>query len=625
MRCRAAGFAAAVIVALLVPAAAQAAGADLAISQAKSGRFPARSFVLTLPERKALTVGEVAITENGGDVSDLHVTPGGAAGPRSFATVLAIDASQSMRGQAIDDAMAAARAFAARRNADQQLGVVFFSHAPTIALAPTSDPTKIDSVLARAPALSRGTRIFDATSSALQLLARSGVAVGSVIVLSDGADVGSQVSERAVTSAASRTHLRVFTVGLRSPSFTASSLRTLAAGAGGAYAEAASSKQLGGIFDALGRRFGNEYLVTYRSTAPLGSKVTVNATVAGVRGAATTTYTTPPFSGIADAPAATTTHGWASTTAALIVCLIAAALLGTGAFLLLRPRRRTLSDRISGFVIDDSWNHELEHGHHTPAMLLSAERSLAHSRLWSAFAEDVEISGTEAPPVRIALATLTATLCVLALGVGLGNVGLSVIAFFVPVAVWFAVHVRAERQRRAFDSQLADNLQVIASAMRAGHSFVGAMSVAADDAQEPAKSEFRRIVSDDQLGIPLDAAISTVADRMHSPELEYVGLVATLQRETGGNTAEVIDRVTETIRERADLRRLVRTLTAQGRFGGGVVSVLPVALIAFILVSRPHYFDEVLHHPIGRVMIVASVMMIVFGWTAIRKIVDIKV
>src|SRR5204863_539153 len=123
----------------------------------------------------------------------------------------------------------------------------------------------------------------------------------------------------------------------------------------------------------------------------------------------------------------------------------------------------------------------------------------------------------------------------------------------------------------------------------------------------------------------LDKACAAVAHRMRSEEFEYVGLVAMLQRETGGNTAEVLDRVTETIRERFDLRRLVRTLTAQGRLGGLIVSVLPIALIAIISVANPTYLDPLLHNSGGRVLLTAGFVLILIGWIAIRRIINIKV
>jgi tight adherence protein B len=112
---------------------------------------------------------------------------------------------------------------------------------------------------------------------------------------------------------------------------------------------------------------------------------------------------------------------------------------------------------------------------------------------------------------------------------------------------------------------------------------------------------------------------------MRSDELEYVGLIANLQRETGGSTADVLHRVTETVRERAELRRLVRTLSAQGRLGGGIVTALPLGVAAFFAATKPGYFDPLTSSSGGRMLIVLAVLMLLAGWAAIRKIVDIEV
>ena len=119
--------------------------------------------------------------------------------------------------------------------------------------------------------------------------------------------------------------------------------------------------------------------------------------------------------------------------------------------------------------------------------------------------------------------------------------------------------------RKAFEEQLADNLDVLAGAMRTGHSTMGALSVMVDSAIEPSKTEFRRVLQDEQLGVPLDDALMVMARRMQSYDAEQIALVMRLQREAGGNTAEVLDRVAEVIRGRMELRRLVDVLTAQAQ------------------------------------------------------------
>jgi len=194
----------------------------------------------------------------------------------------------------------------------------------------------------------------------------------------------------------------------------------------------------------------------------------------------------------------------------------------------------------------------------------------------------------------------------------------------VPFVVRGLVMYRIERKRRAFGDQLPDNLDVVASGLRAGHSLVGGLSLVVNDASEPSRSEFQRVIADEQLGIPLEDALGTVARRMKNRDVEQVALVSSLQRETGGNSAEVLDRVIETIRERQELRRLVRTLTAQGRFSRWVVSLLPIALLLLISAINPSYMRPLFTHTSGRVLLGFGAAMIVAGSLVIGKIVNIK-
>jgi len=200
-----------------------------------------------------------------------------------------------------------------------------------------------------------------------------------------------------------------------------------------------------------------------------------------------------------------------------------------------------------------------------------------------------------------------------------------IIALAIPFGVRSLLKHQLSRQRKLFAEQLPDNLQVLASALRAGHSFIGALSVVVNDAPEPAKSEFQRVVADEQLGVPIDDALHVVVERMQSRELEQVALVAALQRETGGNTAEVLDQVTDTIRERFELRRTVQTLTAQGRMSRWVLTILPLFLLLAITLINPGYMGVMYHSLTGRVLLVLSGISVVSGSFVIKRIVNIKV
>src|SRR5205814_309335 len=143
----------------------------------------------------------------------------------------------------------------------------------------TSDLTAVRGALATPPQLRYGTHIFDGLSGALQQLANKKISAGSIVLLSDGADVGSSTSLQKVIAAARAQHVRIFTVGLRSGAFDGSTLRSIAEQTGGSYAEAASEKQLAAIYSSLSSKLASEYLLQYRSSAAPSSDVDVSITV----------------------------------------------------------------------------------------------------------------------------------------------------------------------------------------------------------------------------------------------------------------------------------------------------------------------------------------------------------
>jgi tight adherence protein B len=459
----------------------------------------------------------------------------------------------------------------------------------------------------------------------VQLLGHTPASLRSVVVLSDGADAGSHGTPAEVIEAARRTQTRVFGFGLRSGSYDGSALTHLAQRTGGRYADS-GRRELTQLFAALSRRFDREFVVSYRSLAPASARVGVRIQVAGIPGAATAAYTAPALPAVArarDSSRPTSASGidlW-------VVVALAALLAGAAVFLVVRSGRPTVAARIADFTTPElafAADALTAQGIAADAELSARPRRVP-SRRWAAFAEDVDVAGFETSPERIAVWTAAGTVLAAAAALALGNPVLALLALPAPVVARMVVSARAGAARRKFEAQLADNLQIVASAMRAGQTFAGALAVAVEDASEPAKRELYRSVVDERLGVPLDEAIGRVARRMRNEELDYVGLVATLQRETGGSTAEVLDRITQTIRERAELRRLVRGLTAQGRLGGGVVTAIPPALAAVFAVTQPGYFDPLLHNAFGVMCLGLGVAMLTVGWISIRKIVDIEV
>lgn len=619
--------AAAALTALSVQAAGAQEASGLHLRPTGGTAFPDRAYVLSLPSEAYLPPGAVVVRENGKIVKGVTVVPASTAQSGQFGVVLVIDASNSMRGDAIAGATAAARAFADNRQPGQSFAIVTFNKKTNVALPLTTDSEAIDAVLAAPPTLAHDTHLYDAVGQAVSMLEDGNVTVRSVVVLSDGADTGSGQSLEEVSSAAQAAGVRVFTVGLRSGAFDPTALQDLARQAGGQYSEARRPSDLEPIFGQLGSRLASEYLIRYKSTAPANKKVFVAVTVEGYPGVVTAGYASPSVSAGEQPFERSELERFVRSGVGMLTTVVLVALLIALAFhVLIRPRTKGVRGRLAEFV-------SLPLGKPTAStrqqqrepLFDRAEQSFQGWSWWERFKQDLEIGRIGIPPARLLFWTIGGTIFALYLLWWIGGPIVALLALAIPFVVRAVVRQRAARQRQLFAEQLPDNLQVLASALRAGHSLVGALSVVVEDSPEPSKSEFRRVIADEQLGVSLEDAIEVVAQRMESKDLEQVGLVAALQQETGGNTAEVLDRVADTVRERFELRRLVRTLTAQGRMSRWILTSLPIFLLAVITVLNPDYIQPLYHHSAGRILLVFVAMMVTAGSLVIRKIIDIKV
>jgi tight adherence protein B len=248
------------------------------------------------------------------------------------------------------------------------------------------------------------------------------------------------------------------------------------------------------------------------------------------------------------------------------------------------------------------------------------------SGLWARFDRALEIAEIRTSGTGLVAATILGTAAVfLFLMVALSSIWWTLLAVLVPFGVRIWVTRTLDRRRRQFAEQLPDALQVISSALRSGHSFAGSLAVVVESAAEPMKTEMQRVVADEQRGLPLAISLEVVSRRMANRDLQQVGLVAELQREAGGNAAEVVDRVAETIRDRFELRRLISTLTVQGRMSRWIVTALPVSIILALQLINPHYLHPLVAHTGGRIVLGMAAALCVGGSLVIKKIVDIKV
>jgi tight adherence protein B len=616
-----------IVAALLVLVGQASAASDGLTLRPAAAEFPERAYLLSLPEGAFIDKNSVQVRENGVVVKDVEVIPATSTEAGDFGYVLVIDASESMEGPAIEGALEAARAFAAHRTGNQVLAIVTFNKAIDVVLPFTDDPAEIDAALAQPPTLAPKTHMYDAVEEAVAMLEREKVAAGSVVLLSDGSDLGSDSSLDDAVAAAKDAHIRIFSVGLRSDAFNALALETMAKRVGGGYSEARTPKDLEPIFDDLGTQLADEYLLRYSSVEPANRKVVVAVTVEGFEGAATAGYVVPASAEDVSGPfnRSVFERFVRSGTGMVSTALLAAALIGAALMLLIRPRRRGIKRKLAEFVSLPALEAGPRAAGKKDLPFERAERSFEGSDWWTRFREELDVGRITISPMHIVVWTTAATvIAVYVLALWAGPI-VALLGLFIPLVVRGMIRRAVARQRNLFASQLPDNLQVLASALRAGHSLVGALSVVVDDSPEPSRTEFRRVIADEQLGVPLEDAIETVAERMKSQDLRQVGLVAALQHETGGNTAEVLDRVADTVRERFELRRLVKTLTAQGRMSRWILTGLPIFLLVLISILNPDYVSPLYTNSAGRVLLIVAAVMVTCGSLVIRRIITIRV
>jgi len=173
--------------------------------------------------------------------------------------------------------------------------------------------------------------------------------------------------------------------------------------------------------------------------------------------------------------------------------------------------------------------------------------------------------------------------------------------------------------------QLPDVLSILASSLRAGHSFLQALDQVAGEIKDPSAGEFHRVVSEIRLGRSIDDAMNDMAERVGSEDMRWAVMAVNIQRQVGGNLAEVLDIVATTVRERAYIHRQVRVLSAEGRISIGILSALPFGIFFYLMLVNPEYIGLLFTTNMGRIMLLAGAALMAAGIFVMTRIVRIDV
>lgn len=636
---RALALLAALLLALLLPAGT-AYAEDGTIAHVESDGSSLRVLV-NVPEGADVDLAGVEATLDGEELT-ATAAPAGNGSAIKRTTVLAIDTSASMNKQGrFAAAKAAAATFLATVPADVEVGVVTFDNTVSVALEPTTDRDTARTVVAGLR-LARDTLLYDGVAAAVDAAGRTGQR--SVLVLSDGADTGGRVTLEALGTKITDTKTLVDVVSLGQTGAALAPLRALAEAGNGRVIES-SGTALAADFRSEADTLASQVLVT----APLpsgfdASQATVEVVLptAGdpvlARALAPIQSASGEQSTPAEEPPATISSpgGWNTPSWLLYVGLGVLALgLVTTAVLLVpgRPAPMSIAERVEAYSAQVTQpvakapkatsEPVLEQAKAAAAGVLERNRGLNES-----LTQRLSAAGSEFKPSEWLLLHVGVVIAggLVGLLLGRGNLVIGVVFLLIAMALPpVYLRLRASRRRSAFDEALPEVLQLISGALSAGLSLAQAVDTVVREGPEPIASEFKRVLVEARIGMPLEDAFEGVAERFQSKDFAWSVMAIRIQRQVGGNLAELLNTVAATMRERAYLRRQVRTLSAEGRLSAVILCGLPPVFAIFLMLTNPTFLDPLTSDVRGIAISVFGVVWLSIGVFAMSRIVKVDV
>jgi tight adherence protein B len=567
------------------------------------------------------------VWENGLQVNGLQAVNLG----HATTVLLEIDRSRSMAGQSIKDATAAADRFVKTKPGGDAIGVLAFgSHALPLTTFSSSTIDADGALRSLSVDKHPGTALYDAiVVGANQLSART-VGGRVLIVLTDGKDVSSKATLDAAIKAARSANVAVYPIAIAGPEYTPQPLQQLAVSTGGSFFRASDSGALADVYSRIASQLSRTWQVSYLTAARPGDALKLRVTVPG-QGAAARDVQVPAGPGGAAAspgPSRLLPGSFYSGVGTLVIAMSMAVIVLLGYLLVLQGQKtvwvkRRLDPHVSAMRVKKNKEARLSS---FGSLVKATERALGDMKqfVWlSTLLDRADL------PIRAGEFAYIMVGAGFALGLLVGLVTGSVLAFFVGLLAGAAsplgfVHFKAKKRLRAFDNQLPDLLVTLAASLKAGHSFRQGIQSVVDEGLEPASREFKRVLTDTQLGRPMEDSLGEMAERVGSKNFTFVITAVTIQRQVGGSLAALFDMVAETVRARQQFARRIRALTAMGRASAYVLVGLPFVLAAILTLINRSFMAPLYHRHIGHMLILFGLVMMAVGSLLLKKIVSFK-
>jgi tight adherence protein B len=630
------------LMALLLAAPADAAVKGRIVSvQAKQGTLQVVFSAAGLAQDQVIDPESVELLIDGEQV-DATVEGSAATAGTSVVrrAVLAIDTSGSMNvSNRIGAARQAALAYLAKVPADVEVGLVTFSDRASTRVPPTKDRAPVRAAV-QALTASGDTALYDAVRQSVALLGPEGDR--SILVLSDGKDEGSSTT-LAADVAALRTAKIPLSAVLLGDTGAQAALRTLSDAAGGRVVAARAAADRTAVFEQpavtsekdvvvtakIPDRFtGGEAQVTVRATAA-GQAVTDSALAVNLVSSSAGDRDPSAFGPRAVEPVSGPLSHKAVMYAGLLALflgvggLLAFALVGTAA------TTESMSGRLQPFVDSGSARRSRKEQKSMRETAVGFADDLVRSRgLEETLAARLDAGGVPLKPsewliLHLGIAIVLPLFVLLISNV---NIPLTLVAVLLGILGPLGyLSVKATLRTRKFLSQLPDTLQLLAGSLSAGYSLPQAVDAVVRQGSPPMSEELHKALVEARLGAPIEDALEDVADRMGSKDFRWVVMAIRIQRQVGGNLAEVLSTTAATLRERERLRRQVQVLSAEGRLSAYVLFGLPIFFALYLMTTRAEYLKPLITDPIGWILLALMGILLAVGAFWLRKVVDVEV
>jgi tight adherence protein B len=551
-----------------------------------------------------------------------------AAGDIERSTMLVLDASNSMqRGGKFDAAQAAVDAYLSAAPDDVRIGLVAFAGKVTTTVDPTTDHAAVEAALAGI-SLKRGTSVYDGIATGMTALGSDGSR--SILVLSDGADTGSNTTLEVLSREAADAGVVIDVVSLAEAD-RAAELAGLADATQGAVIPA-DPAALATVFGQQADALSQQLLITFEPPADVTADATVDVSV-------TSQGQTYNDSALMTLPDNGTQLNVVESGEALISrpVMLAGALalaLGLGGILMTilvgaTDGRSSTERRLDNYFGEDGKSK----GHRGAAARTDLKGSAVAvaDRVVTADLEtriSQRLTGAGSALTAAEWLLLHAGVAVGGAVVGflMGGGALAVLGLVLgAVLPWIYLRFRHKRRLNKFNANLAQSLGLMAGGLQAGLSLPQAVDTVVREGNEPIAGEFKRALIEQRLGIDITDAMEGIGQRMESQDFTWVVMAIRIQREVGGNLAEILHTVSDTLREREYLRRQVKALSAEGRMSAWILGALPVGMFGYMLMANRKYVEPLYTTPIGWGMLIAATLLLSMGSFFMAKLAKVEV